>query len=52
MMRWALIPSWAKDEKIGEFIFDNNPENRPAWQIIQSFSTITTPANPMVAAVH
>jgi putative SOS response-associated peptidase YedK len=48
----GIYEKWVRPLKSGEFIIDDDPENPPPSQIIETFSIITTEANEMVSAVH
>jgi putative SOS response-associated peptidase YedK len=48
----GLWERWIKQPERGEFSFDNDGDTPPPSRLIETFSIITTTANPMVAAVH
>jgi putative SOS response-associated peptidase YedK len=48
MMRWGLIPRWAKDEKIGYKLFNTRSESvfeKPIWKSIVTKQKCLIPAN-------
>lgn len=48
MMRWGLIPRWAKDEKIGYKLFNARSESvfeKPLWKTIITKNRCLVPAN-------
>lgn len=48
MMRWGLIPKWAKDEKIGYKLFNARSESvfeKPIWKAIITKHRCLVPAN-------
>ena len=48
----GIYEKWLRPPKSGEFIFDTDLDTPPPSQVVETFSIITTAANPMVSAVH
>jgi putative SOS response-associated peptidase YedK len=48
----GLWERWIKPPPYGEFIFDDEGDTPAPSRVIETFTIITTSANPMVAAVH
>jgi putative SOS response-associated peptidase YedK len=48
----GIWEKWLRPPKSGEFIFDTDLDTPPPSQVVETFSIITTAANPMVSAVH